>query len=53
MTLISQNLIQVMSNQKLIELDRKIGHKSVMFIRKFLVDRDDLVHLLYQAIHDM
>ena len=24
----------------MIELDRKIGHKSVMSIRKFFIDRD-------------
>ena len=38
---------------KMIELDRKIGHKSVMSIRKFFIDRDEPAHLVYQAIHDM
>ena len=38
---------------KMIELDRKIGHKSVMSIYEFLIDRDDLAHLVDQAIHYM
>ena len=38
---------------KSIELDRKIGHKSVMSICKFFIDRDEPAHLVYQAIHDM
>ena len=38
---------------KIIELDRKIGHKSVMSIHKFFIDRDETAHLLDQAIHDM
>ena len=37
---------------KMIELDRKIGHKSVMSIHKFFMDRDDPDHLVDQAIFD-
>ena len=37
----------------MIELDRKIGYKSVMSIRKFFIDRFELDHLVDQAIHDM
>ena len=37
----------------MIELDRKIGHKSVMSIWKFFIDRDDPDHLVDQAIHNM
>ena len=37
----------------MIELDRKIGHKSVMYIYKFFMDRDELAHLVDQAVHDM
>ena len=32
---------------KIIELDRKIGHKSVMSIRELSIDRDEPAHLLY------
>ena len=38
---------------KIIELDRKTGHKSVMSIREFLVDRYEPVHLVDQVIRDM
>ena len=38
---------------KMIELYRKIGNKSVMSICELFIDRDDLDHLLDQAIHDM
>ena len=38
---------------KTIELDRKIGHNSVMSIREFLIDIYDPDHLLDQVIHDM
>ena len=38
---------------KMVELDRKIGHKSVMSIREFFMDRDEPAHLVDQAIHDM
>ena len=38
---------------KMIELDRKIGHKSVMSIHEFFVDRDEPYHLVYQEIYDM
>ena len=34
-------------------LDRNIIHKSVMSIRELLIGRDELAHLVYQAIHDM
>ena len=37
----------------MIELYRKIGNKSVMSICELFIDRDDLDHLLDQAIHDM
>ena len=37
----------------MIELDRKIGHKSVMSIRKFFIDRDAPSLLVDQAIHGM
>ena len=37
----------------MIELDRKIGHNSVMSICEFFVDRDDPSHLVDQVIHDM
>ena len=43
----------MMSNHKWLNLDRKTGHKSVMYIRKFFMDRDELYHLVDQAIHDM
>ena len=29
---------------KMIELDRKISHQSVMFVSEFFIDRDDLSH---------
>ena len=38
---------------KMIELDRKIGHNSVMSIRKLFIDRDDPAHLVDQVIRDM
>ena len=38
---------------KIIEPDSKIGHKSVMSIHEFFIDRDALAHLVDQAIHDM
>ena len=38
---------------KIIELDRKIGHKSFMSIFKFFIVRDEPAHLVDQAIHDM
>ena len=38
---------------KMIELDRNIGHKSVMSICELFIDRYEPYHLLYQAIHDM
>ena len=38
---------------KMIELDRQIGHKSVMSIRKLFIDRDEPAHLVDQVIHDM
>ena len=37
----------------MIELDRKIGHKSVMSICWFFIGRDDPAHLADQVIHDM
>ena len=39
--------------RKMIEFDRNIGHKSVMSIRKFFMDRDNPSHQVDQAIHDM
>ena len=38
---------------KMMELDRKIGHNSVMSICEFFIDRDDLAHLVDQFIRDM
>ena len=38
---------------KIIELDRKIGHESVISICEFFIDRDDLAHLVDQVIHVM
>ena len=38
---------------KMIELDRNIGHNSVMSIREFFIDRDEPAHLVDQVIHDM
>ena len=38
---------------KMIELDRNIGHKSVMSISEFFIDRDEPSDLVDQAIHDM
>ena len=38
---------------KMIELDRKIGHNSVMSICKFFNARDEPDHLVDQVIHDM
>ena len=37
----------------MIELDRKIGHKSVMSIHKWFIDRDEPAYLVDQAIYDM
>ena len=37
----------------MIELDREIGHKSVMSIRKLFMDRDEIDHQVDQAVHDM
>ena len=37
----------------MIELDRKIGHNSVMSIHEFFIDRDEPSHSVYQVIHDM
>ena len=34
-------------------MDRKIGHKSAMSIRKSFMDRDEPAHLVDQTIHDM
>ena len=33
--------------QKIIELDRKIGHKGVMSIRQLFIDRDEPARLVY------
>ena len=38
---------------KIIELDRNIGHNSVISICEFFIDRDDLSHLVDQVIHDV
>ena len=38
---------------KMIELDRKIGHKIIMSIRKLFMDRDEPAYLAYQEINDM
>ena len=38
---------------KMIELDRKIGNKSVMSIWKLFIDRYELSHLVDQTIHEM
>ena len=38
---------------KMIELDRKIGHNSVMSTHEFFIDRDDTTHLVDQVISDM
>ena len=38
---------------KIIELDRNIGHNSVMSICEFFIDRYDPDHLVDQVIHDM
>ena len=37
---------------KIIELYRKIGHNSVVSIRKFFIDRDEPTHIVYQVIYD-
>ena len=37
----------------MIELGRKIGHKSFMSIRKFFMDKDEPAHLVDQEIRDM
>ena len=38
---------------KMVELDRKIGHKSVMSIHEFFIDRYEPAHIVDQVIHDM
>ena len=38
---------------KMIELARNIGQNSVISIREFFVNRDELAHLVDQVIHDM
>ena len=38
---------------KKVELERKIGHKIVMSIRKFSMHRDEMAHLVDQAVHGM
>ena len=38
---------------KNIELDKKIGHKSVMSIHELFMNRDELAHLVDQVIHYM
>ena len=38
---------------KMIELDRNIGHNSVIYICEFFIDRDVPAHLVDQVIHDM
>ena len=38
---------------KMIELDRNIGHNSVMYIHEFFIDRDDPAHLVDQEIRYM
>ena len=38
---------------KMIELDRNIGNKRVMSVRKLFIDRDDPDHLLDQVIRYM
>ena len=40
-------------NPTIIELDRNIGHKSVMSICEFFVGSDKPSHLVNQVIHDM
>ena len=39
--------------QKIIELYRKIGHKSVMSICELFIDRDEPAHLVDQVINEM
>ena len=38
---------------KMIELDRKIGHNSVISIRELFIDRDEPSHLVDQVIRFM
>ena len=38
---------------KMIELDRKIGHNTVISIHELFVDRYEPSYLVDQAIHDM
>ena len=38
---------------KMIQLDRKIGHKQFMYIHNLSMDRDEPSHLVDQDIHDM
>ena len=37
----------------MVELDKKIGHKIFMSIPKLFMDRDELDHIVDQAISDM
>ena len=37
----------------MIDLDRNIGHKSVMYICQLFINRDKLSHQVYQVIHNM
>ena len=39
--------------QKITELDRNIGHKSVLYICELFMDRYEPVNLVDQAIRDM
>ena len=50
------DLPRVISNDvkpKMIELDRKIGWKSVICIHKLFIDKYEPAHLVYQSIHYM
>ena len=38
---------------KMIELGRKIGHNSVMYIHELFIDRVEPDHLVDQVMHDM
>ena len=38
---------------KMIELDRKIVHNSVIYIRELFIDRYEPAHIVDQVIHDM
>ena len=37
----------------MIELDRKIVHNSVIYIRELFIDRYEPAHIVDQVIHDM